>query len=222
MGWLNWTWTTGTSVRYCFKAALAGLAGFVLSVGDTWSALFGTFSAALVVGESRGEDTGAAVNRVRGTLVGMVVALASVFAELPQLTAVAAGIGATAYLCMGFGWGVSAARVGASLCAAIVLSHSADAFYYTPMRALNTLIGIGCGLAISYFVMPVRGRDALIRSAKAALKMTAKLLESLAGHDQRAVEECGSKRRSIFRQTTRTYAGRKQILSHFAVNYGKY
>lgn len=185
----TWNWPSGNSLHYCFKAALAALVGYALSYGDAWNAMYSAFSAALVVGTSRGEDTGSAANRMRGSVAGIIVGVSCALLHLPPFAAVSLGIGATAWLCTGWGWGIPAARIGATLCAATVLAHSGDAIDYTLHRAANTLIGIACGLAVSYFVLPVRGRDALAASASKALKASSKLLARLAEPQRRLVGE---------------------------------
>jgi len=187
----TWTWPSGSLLNYCFKAALAALVGYALSYGDAWNAMYSAFSAALVVGTSRGEDTGSAANRMRGSVAGIIVGVSCALAQLPPYLSVSLGIGATAWLCVGWGWGIPAARIGATLCAATVLAHSGDAIDYTLHRALNTLIGIGCGLLVSYFVLPVRGRDALAASASKALKASSQLLARLAEPEHRLVGEEG-------------------------------
>src|ERR1700752_2180543 len=119
---LSWKWPRGTAMQYCIKVATATLLGYLLSFGGVMYAVYGAFSAALIVGASRGEDVGSARNRVRGSLGGMLVGIALSQARVPPAIAVTLGIGATAYICMGWGWGVAAARVGASLCAVTVLA----------------------------------------------------------------------------------------------------
>lgn len=176
---LKWTWPRDTSLQYCAKVAAASLLGYLLSFGDSQYAVYGAFSAALIVGASRGEDVSSAANRVRGSLAGMLVGVLLSQAPIPPAFAVAIAIGATAYLCMGCGWGVSAARIGASLCAVTVLMHHHDALDYTAMRSTNTLIGIAAGLVISYLMLPVRGHDAMARSARRAFKAVAALLATL-------------------------------------------
>lgn len=176
---LQWTWPRDTSLQYCAKVAAASLVGYLLSFGDSQYAVYGAFSAALIVGASRGEDVGSAANRVRGSLAGMLVGVLLSQAPLPPALAVAIAIGATAYVCMGCGWGASAARIGASLCAVTVLMHHHDALDYTAMRSANTLIGIAAGLLVSYVVLPVRGHDAMARSARRAFKAVGELLAPL-------------------------------------------
>jgi len=175
----RWTWPRDTSLQYCAKVAVASLFGYLLSLGDVAYAVYGAFSAALIVGASRGEDVGSAMNRVRGSLAGMVVGVVLSQVPIPPALAVALGIGGTAYLCMGSGWGISAARIGASLCAVTVLMHRGDALDYTGMRTLNTLIGIAAGLLVSYLVLPVRGQDAMARSVRRSWKAVAELLAAL-------------------------------------------
>ena len=175
-----WHWPRDAALNYCFKVAAATLLGYVLARGGPQYAIYGAFSAALIVGASRGEDVGTAANRVRGSLAGMLAGTALAYASLPPALAVALGIGVTAYLCMGCGWGVPAARVGATLCAVTILLHGDDPLGYGAIRVLNTLIGIACGLAVSYLVLPVRGRDAVARAERAALAAVAELLGALA------------------------------------------
>lgn len=176
---LKWTWPRDTALQYCAKVAAASLLGYLLSFGDSQYAVYGAFSAALIVGASRGEDVSSAANRVRGSLAGMLVGVLMSQAPLPAALAVAIAIGGTAYVCTGCGWGVAAARVGASLCAVTVLMHHHDALDYTAMRSVNTLIGIAAGLLVSYLVLPVRGHDAMKRSARRAFQSVAALLATL-------------------------------------------
>lgn len=176
---LGWHWPQGAALAYCVKAATATLLGYLLSVGGAENAVYGAFSAALIVGASRGEDVSTGANRVRGSLAGMLAGIALAYAAVPPALAVALGIGVTAYLCMGCGWGVPAARIGASLCAVTVLMHGQDALGYSAMRIGNTLIGIAAGLAVSYLVLPVRGADAVARATEAVLAAVADLLTAL-------------------------------------------
>ena len=177
---MRWTWPRGTAAVYCLKVAAAALLGYLLALGGPTYAMYSAFSAALIVGASRGEDTTSAANRVRGSIAGMVVGVALSYVPMPGAFAVTLGIGATAYLCMGFGWGLPAARIGASLCAVTVLLHGRDALQYDVMRNANTLIGIGAGLLVSYVVLPVRGRDAMKRSTSNALAAVSELLATMA------------------------------------------
>ena len=176
---LKWSWPRDTSLQYCVKVATASLLGYLLSLGGGTYAVYGAFSAALIVGASRGEDMGSAMNRVRGSLAGMVVGVVLSQVPIAPALAVGLGIGTTAYLCMGCGWGIAAARIGVSLCAVTVLMHRGDALDYTAMRTINTLIGIAAGLLVSYLVLPVRGRDAMVRSVRQAWKAVAALLAEL-------------------------------------------
>jgi uncharacterized membrane protein YccC len=177
---LGWSWPRGAALVYCAKVCVAAFLGYLLAFGDAFYAVYGAFSAALVVGTSRGEDVGSARNRVWGTLVGMLVGLpAAALAPHPAI-AVGLGIGVTAYVCVACGWGQAAARVGASLCAVTILAHSQDAVEYGTMRIVNTLLGIGVGLAVSYFLLPVRGRDAMAQNVRNALRAVSAVLAALA------------------------------------------
>jgi uncharacterized membrane protein YccC len=181
---LKWNWPRDSSLGYCFKAGLAALLGYLLSVGGPWYSVYGVFSAALIVGASRGEDTVDAARRVRGSLAGMLMGVALTQLGLPPAVSVALGIGGTAYICMGCGWGIAAARIGSSLCAVTLLMHATDPMGYASMRGLNTLIGIASGMLVSYVVLSVRGRDVMARSAKHALQAVSELLDSLARTEQ--------------------------------------
>ena len=185
MRWtLGWTWPRQSSLHYCLKVGLAALLGYLLSVGGALYAVYGAFSAALIVGASRGEDTQGAGRRVRGSLAGILMGVLLTNLNLPSAFSLALGIGGTAYLCMGFGWGIAAARIGVSLCAVTLLMHTADAMGYASMRGVNTLIGIGAGMLVSYVVLPVRGRDAMAKSARHALGTVSELLDALARAEQ--------------------------------------
>jgi uncharacterized membrane protein YccC len=176
---LGWSWPRGAALRYCAKVPIASLLGYVLSIGGVAYALYGAFTGALVVGASRGEDVNSAANRARGSIAGMLVGIgAADLAPHPGI-AVAVGIGLTAFVCLGCGWGQAAARIGASLCAVTILAHSQDALEYSALRVIDTLIGIGAGLAVSYFVWPVRGRDQLDANIRKALEAVARLLTAL-------------------------------------------
>ncbi|MGL4441747.1 MAG: FUSC family protein [Bosea sp. (in: a-proteobacteria)] len=178
----SWQWPRRAVQLYCFKVALATLLGYLLALGGAESAVYSAMSAALIVGASRGEDVMTSTNRVRGTLVGMLVGIALTLVALPAALAVALGVGATAYVCLAFGWGVAAARVGAALCAVMILVHVQDAVEYSLVRVGNTIIGIIAGLAVSYFVLPVRGREAVAQAADASLIAAGEMLAQLASN----------------------------------------
>jgi uncharacterized membrane protein YgaE (UPF0421/DUF939 family) len=176
----GWRWPRRPALLYCLKVAVATLLGYFLALGGTESAVYSTMSAALIVGASRGEDVMTSTNRVRGTLAGMVVGIILTLVPLPPAPAVAVGVGSTAYVCLAFGWGVQAARVGAALCAVMILVHVQDAFQYSLVRVGNTLIGIATGLAVSYLFLPVRGREVAAQASKASLAAASNILTQLA------------------------------------------
>jgi uncharacterized membrane protein YccC len=120
------------------------------------------------------------MNRAGGSVAGMVIGIAASHLAPHPAIAVAIAIGLTAYVCMGCGWGQAAARIGASLSAVTILAHSQDALEYSMMRVGDTIIGIAAGLAVSYFVLPVRGRDMLGTNVERALDAVARLLAALA------------------------------------------
>ena len=71
----RWNWPRDSALQYCLKVSLATLLGYLLSFGGVSYAVYGAFTAALVVGNSRGEDMGGAANRVRGSVAGMLVGM---------------------------------------------------------------------------------------------------------------------------------------------------
>ena len=176
----SWRWPRRPALLYCLKVAVATFLGYLLALGGTKSAVYSAMSAALIVGASRGEDVLTSTNRVRGTLAGMLVGIALTLVPLPPALAVAVGVGSTAYVCLAFGWGVPAARVGAALCAVMILVHLQDAFQYSLIRVGNTLIGIATGLAVSYLVLPVRGREVAAQASEASLAAASNILAQLA------------------------------------------
>ena len=155
----------GTQWRYCAKVGLAAALGYLLTQGaENQYAVYSAFSAALVVGATVGEDLAASVNRVKGTLVGMLAGMAVSLAFGPSFIAVGLAVALTALLAVGLGWGVPAARIGVTLCIITLVMHRADALEYNTLRALNTVIGVAVGLAVSFFVWPVHARDAVRRT----------------------------------------------------------
>ena len=117
------TWNTPRSagLQYCAKVGIAAFFGYLLCVGDRQQyGIYSAFTAALIVGTSVGEDLGTAGNRVRGTLAGMAAGLAVAAAFGMSAFTLAAGVALTAFIATGFGWGVPAARIGATVCAIII------------------------------------------------------------------------------------------------------
>lgn len=180
---IGWTSPRGPALRYCLKVSIASVLGYALATGGLAYALYGAFTAALVVGSSRGEDVGGAWNRACGSIAGMAVGIAAAHLAPHPAIAVAVGIGLTAYICMGCGWGQASARIGASLAAVTILAHSQDALEYSAMRICNTMIGIAAGLAVSYFVLPVRGRDVMAANIDRSLGAVSELLAALTRPD---------------------------------------
>lgn len=109
-------------------------------------------------------------------LAGMVVG--AVFG--PSTLAVALGVVLTAALALSLGWGVPVARVGVTLCIVTLIAHGANLIEYDMLRALNTLIGVVIGLAVSIFVWRVRSRDEMPRALSRVLEDAASLLEAAA------------------------------------------
>ena len=84
----------------------------------------------------------------------------------PSIVAVGLAVALTALLSLGLGWGVPAVRIGVTLCIITLVTHRTDALEYNALRAANTLIGVVVGLAVSFFVWPVRAHDARERASE--------------------------------------------------------
>lgn len=171
----------GSQWRYCAKVGTAAALGYALSQGNyNHYAIYAAFTAALIVGTSVGEDLATSGNRVKGTLVGLIAGTLATALAGPSFVAVGAAASLTALVALGFGWGVPVARIGVTVCIVTLAVHGADAVHYEFYRALNTLIGIVAGLAVTYFVWPVRGRAELERTAREVLAASRVLLDAMA------------------------------------------
>ena len=177
--------------RYCAKVGLAAALGFLLTQGgQNHYAVYSAFTAALIVGASVGEDLATSVNRVKGTLAGMIAGMAVAAFFGPSAIAVGLAVAATSLLALALGWGIPVARIGVTLCIVTLVVHRDDALEYDLLRAANTMIGIAVGLAVSFFVWPARARGERARSTRLVLEESARLLEALAAgeRDLRAAE----------------------------------
>jgi uncharacterized membrane protein YccC len=165
--------------RYCIKVGLAAALGFLLAQGgENQYAVYSSITAALIVGTSIGEDLATCSNRVKGTLAGMIAGMVAAAVLGPSTLAVALGVTLTALLTLALGWGVPVARVGVTLCIVTLVAHGANFVEYDMVRAINTLIGVVIGLAVSIFVWRVRARDEMPRALQRVLEAAATLLEA--------------------------------------------
>jgi uncharacterized membrane protein YccC len=188
---MGWRSLEGTQWRYCVKVGLAAALGYLLARGgENQYAVYSAFTAALIVGATVGEDLATSVNRAKGTVVGMLAGMAVSAVFGPSALAVGLAVAATALLALVLGWGIPVARIGVTVCIITLVAYGANALEYDLLRAFNTLIGIMVGLAVSFFVWPARGRDALERSLQQVLDAAARLLDALAAgeHDLRPVQ----------------------------------
>jgi uncharacterized membrane protein YccC len=170
---------SGAQWRYCTKVGIAAALGFLLAQGgENQYAVYSSITAALIVGTSIGEDLATCSSRVKGTLAGMIAGMLVGALLGPSTLAVALGVTLTALLTLAFGWGVPVARVGVTLCIVTLVAHGANVVEYDMVRALNTLIGVVIGLAVSIFVWPVRSRDEMPGALQRVLEAAATLLEA--------------------------------------------
>lgn len=172
---------SGAQGRYCVKVGLAAALGFLLAQGsNNQYAVYSSITAALIVGTSIGEDLATCGNRVKGTIAGMVAGMMVGALLGPSTLAVALGVVLTAALALSLGWGVPVARVGVTLCIVTLIAHGANLIEYDMLRALNTLIGVVIGLAVSIFVWRVRSRDEMPAALSRVLQDAASLLGAVA------------------------------------------
>ena len=170
-----------TQWRYCVKVGLAAGLGYLLTRGgENHYAIYSAFTAALIVGATVGEDLATSANRAKGTVAGMIAGMAVSVVFGPSALAVGLAVAATALLALALGWGIPVARIGVTVCIITLVFYGENALEYDLLRALNTLIGIVVGLAVSFFVWPARGRHALERALQAVLDAAAGLLDALA------------------------------------------
>src|SRR5688572_2093196 len=171
----------GAQWRYGAKVGLAAALGYLLTRGgDNEYAVYSAFTAALIVGSSVGEDLATSGNRVKGTLAGMIAGLAVSTLFGPSAIAVGLSATATALLTLALGWGIPVARVGVTVCIVTLVFHGQNAVEYDLLRAVNTVIGVVVGLAVSFFVWPIRARDTIEPASQQALTASKALLDALA------------------------------------------
>ncbi|APV50157.1 hypothetical protein BWI17_10960 [Betaproteobacteria bacterium GR16-43] len=175
------TWKlTGAQWRYCAKVGIAAALGYLLTQGNfNQYSVYSAFTASLIVGTSVGEDLDTSANRVKGTLVGMIAAILTTLALGPNFWTVGVSVSLTALIALGAGWGVPVARVGVTIAIITLAMHDADALEYDAMRFLNTGVGIVVGLAVSFFVWPVHGRQELARTTSEVITAATNLLDGV-------------------------------------------
>lgn len=182
---MRWTPPGGAQWRYCAKVGLAAALGYLLTQGNqNQYAVYSAFTAALIVGTNFGEDLAASGNRVKGTLVGMAAGMAVSAFLGPSALALGCAVGLTALVAIALGWGVAVARVGITLCIITLALHGSDALEYDLLRAVNTVIGIATGLAVSFLIWRVRGRDEVASAESAVLGACARLLDVYAAGER--------------------------------------
>jgi uncharacterized membrane protein YccC len=170
----------GLQWRYCAKVGLAAGLGYLLTRGGhNEYAIYSAITAAIIVGASIGEDLGTSGNRVKGTFAGMIAGLVVSTFFGPSAIAVGLSATATALLALALGWGIPVARIGVTLCIITLVFYAQNALEYDFMRALNTVIGVIVGLAVSFFVWPVRARESVQRAVGETLAAVARLLDAL-------------------------------------------
>ncbi len=171
----------GPRFRQVAKVVVAALLAYGLS---SWTgkdyALFGALGAAMVVGGSVGEDLKASLNRVRGTLTGTAVGIAAAEAMGTSIWSLGLAVAAIASLSVGMKWGAPSMRIGLAMALVLLFTHTTDPAHYGLWRALNTLIGVAVGLAVSRLVWPIRGSAEIAVAIDRSLAATAATLEALA------------------------------------------
>ena len=175
------TWSLSSAQwRYCAKVGIAAALGYLITWGNfNQYAIYSAFTAALVVGSSVGEDLATSGNRVKGTIAGMVAAAIATALFGPSFWTVGICVALTALIALGLGWGIAVARIGVTIAIVTLAVHDTNAADYDLLRAANTVIGVVVGLAVSFFVWPVHGRDELERAVRDAERATRNVLDAL-------------------------------------------
>ena len=164
-------------LKFCAKMGLAAALAYLFTQGDrNQHALYAVFTAALVLGSNVGEDLVSSWNRVAGTVMGAVTGMVVAVLIGPSASAVAVGTALTVLGTMSVGLGLPAARIGATMCVVLLMTHVDDATRYSLLRLANTALGIVVGLAVSFLVWPVRGADAVTRAVREVLAASAEVL----------------------------------------------
>ena len=166
--------------RYCVKVGVAAGLGYALTQGNFNDyAIYSAFAAALVVGTSVGEDLATSANRILGTFAGMIAAMLATALFGPNWITVGIASAMTAAIALASGWGIQAARVGVTVCVITLVAHSSNPLQYDLMRTLNTLIGVGVGLALSFLIWPARGREQVSVAMREVLAVSTRLLDAM-------------------------------------------
>lgn len=167
--------------RYCAKVGLAAGLGYLLTRGaENQYAIYSAITAALIVGTSLGEDLSSSGNRVKGTAAGIIAGLAVSTFFGPSAIAVGLAATATMLLALALGWGIPVARIGVTVCLIALVFYGHNTVEYDVLRAVNTGIGVVVGLAVSFFVWPVRARDTVTPATAKLVEAIKKLLDALA------------------------------------------
>lgn len=155
---------TRSQVRYCLRVGIAASFAYFLTLGNyNQYAIYSAFTAALIVGASVGEDLTTSANRAKGTMVGMIAAMAVLLVAKANVVTVGVGVLLTAWISVAAGWGIAVARIGVSLCIVTMAVHQQNALNYDLLRMANTLVGVVAGLFVSVFVWPIHARAELTR-----------------------------------------------------------
>ena len=143
--------TVASALQLSLRAAVAaGGAVAIARLLNFRSPLFALMAAVIVMDLSPASTRRQALHRLVGTLVGGVVG--AVFTLiLPQSPwAVAAGILTAMLLGYAIGLRGMAAKLTGFVCGIIVLTRGDDAWTYAVSRTIETLLGIGMAVLVSF------------------------------------------------------------------------
>ena len=166
--------------RYCVKVGVAAGLGYALTQGNLNDySIYSAFAAALVVGTSVGEDLATSANRIKGTFAGMIAAIVATAVFGPNFITVGLAAALTAAIALASGWGIQVARVGVTVCVITLVAHSTHPLQYDLMRTLNTLIGVGIGLAVSFLLWPARGPEQVTVAMREVMAVAGRLVGAM-------------------------------------------
>jgi uncharacterized membrane protein YccC len=169
-----------SQLRYCIKVGIAAGFGYLLTQGNlNQYSIYTAFAAALVVGTSVGEDLATSANRIKGTVVGMIAAMVTTAVFGPNWITVGLAAALTSAVALAGGWGIQVARVGVTVCIITLVAHSTNPLQYDLMRTLNTLIGVGIGLTVSFLIWPERGPEQVRLAMQAVTASSVRLLDAI-------------------------------------------
>jgi uncharacterized membrane protein YgaE (UPF0421/DUF939 family) len=142
--------TALASLQLAVRAsAAAGLAMIVVGVLASESPLYAVIAAVIVTDLATGRTRALAFPRMAGTLVGAVLGAALAPLLVTAVWSVALGILAAMLVAQITGLR-DATRLAGYVCAIVLLEHRTEPWAYAFHRTIDTLVGIGAAVLVSF------------------------------------------------------------------------